>query len=243
MYRFLFFLSFFILSQTLYASNIGLVIMATGKYVTFAMKLVESAKTHFCKNHQITFFIFTDANLQDAGSIKVFHQEKLGWPYDTMMRPSIYLKQQEILSKQDYLFAIDADMLFVDSVGDEILGERVATLHPGYVGMLGPYEINSQSAACVSANEGENYYCGGFVGGSAKEFLAMCAAIAAMIEKDREKKIIAVWHDESYLNRYFINHKPTTILSASYCYPDKWKLKIPKKILAITKGDNNQMRN
>ena len=40
----------------------------------------------------------------------------------------------ERAGEDEYLFLIDADMLFEGDVGEEILGELVATLHPGYVG-------------------------------------------------------------------------------------------------------------
>jgi hypothetical protein len=56
------------------------------------------------------------------------------------------------------------------------------------------------------------------------------------IKKDSDNGIMAVWHDESHLNRYFIDHKPTTILSPSYCYPESWKLPFHKRILMLDKN-------
>lgn len=46
---------------------------------------------------------------------------------------------------------------------------------------------------------------------------------------------MAVWHDESHWNRYCIDHKPTTILSPSYCYPESWNLPYKKRLLALDK--------
>ena len=56
------------------------------------------------------------------------------------------------------------------------------------------------------------------------------------IYTDLGKNIIAVWHDESHLNRYFVDHKPTVILSPSYCYPESWKLPYKKRLLALDKN-------
>ncbi len=232
--------------QTISAYNVGLLIVATGKYIEFVKPLIESARTHFCKNHTVTYFVFTDGvtDFLKSNDIVRLEQARLGWPKDTLMRLSIYEKHKDRYKTMDYLFACDADMRFEGEVGDEILSERVATLHPGYVGRRGEYETRSSSKAYVSPQEGVSYFCGGFNGGSCVEFLKMAHTITQNIESDLEKKIIARWHDESHINRYFIDHPPTKILSPEYCYPDNdthykqgiWKQSYKRRLIAIDKN-------
>jgi histo-blood group ABO system transferase len=216
--------------------KIGLLIVATGRYIQFVEPLVKSADQHFCTNHQVTYFVFTDGQVPHHKNIVKIEQKRLGWPYDTMMRISMYDQHRDILGKMDYLFATDADMLFVDTVGDEVLSDRVATQHPGFVGKQGTYETNSISTAYVAPREGKQYFAGGFNGGSSNEFLKMARTITENINKDLEKNFIAVWHDESHINRYFIDNPPTKILSPSYCYPESWNLPYHKRLLALDKN-------
>jgi histo-blood group ABO system transferase len=153
-----------------------------------------------------------------------------------MMRYHAYALRRPALMAEDYLFACDADMLFVDTVGDEILGELVATLHPGFVHQRGSYETNPLSTAYIADNESDHYYCGGFYGGTAKKVLEMLDVNIAHIEEDLRRGIIAVWHDESHWNRYCVDHPPTLVLSPSYCYPESWNLPYAKKLLALDKN-------
>lgn len=227
----------FILSFSfVHSANIGLLIVATGKYIQFVEPLVLSAEKHFCKNHQVTYFVFTDQNAVPLPhTIYAFHP-RLGWPFDTMNRYHAYYNHAELLKDQDYLFALDADMLFVEDIGDEILGERVATLHPGFIGQRGTYETDPASKACVNMNEGVMYFAGGFYGGSRDAFFHILQTNIASIEEDLSRGIIAVWHDESHWNRYCIDYPPTVILSPSYCYPESWMLNYSKKIIALDKN-------
>jgi len=219
-----------------HAAKVGLLVVATGKYIQFVEPLIASADRYFCNNHKVTYFVFTDGNVPQRSDVVKIEQERLGWPYDTMMRCGMYADQCQLLASMDYLFACDADMRFVDMVGDEILSARVATQHPGYVGHRGTYETNTRSLACVKNNEGESYFAGGFYGGSTQEFLVMNAHMIANIKRDLKNNIIAVWHDESHLNRYFIDHKPTKILTPSYCYPESWSIPYHKRLLALDKN-------
>jgi len=226
--------------------KVGLCIMATGKYTQFVKPLIDSAEKYFCKNHSITYFVFTDGCLKESDATVVrIYQQRLGWPHDTLKRFEVYSKNHEQLAQMDYLFAIDADMLFVDNFGDEILKERVATQHPGFVGKRGSYDTNPLSTACVGSNEGEYYFAGGFYGGSAQEFLKMAYKISENIKTDLAKNYIAVWHDESHLNRYFIDNKPIIALDCSYCYPEEGEscgyLSVKPKLIALLK-DHNEMR-
>jgi histo-blood group ABO system transferase len=223
-------------SNMLFGANVGLLVMATGKYIQFVPPLIESAEKHFCKNHNVTFFIFTDGVLSPADNVVTIYQPRLGWPFDSMMRNQVYASHADVLLTQDYLFATDADMLFVGDVGDEILGQRVATQHPGFVGKRGAYETNRQSTAYISRREGKQYFAGGFFGGTSPEFIKIVQTISDNINIDMAKGIIAVWHDESHWNRYCIDHEPTIILNPSYCYPESWDLPYPKKLLALDKN-------
>lgn len=234
-------------SSCVHASKVGLLIVATGRYIEFVEPLLKSADTHFLTEHEVTYFVFTDREINFSDrinrSIVCIEQKRLGWPYDTLMRLSIYYDHRDAYDDLDYLYALDADMLFVDKVGSEILGERVATQHPGYVGKRGTYETDSRSAAYVAPHEGEYYFAGGFNGGSKDNFLHMASTITKRIQEDFDylPKKIAVWHDESHVNRYFIDYKPTVILSPSYCYPSSWAIAYHKRLLALDKN-HSEMR-
>ena len=222
--------------------NVGLLIVATGKYICFVNPLIESARQHFCRNQRVTYFVFTDQPFDPPEDVVRIEQRRLGWPYDTMMRYQVYFDHRDSLSEQEYLFACDADMRFVGDVGDEILGERVATLHPGFVGKRGSYETDSRSKAYISNKEGRYYFAGGFYGGERGAFFHILQTNIARIEEDLKRGMIAVWHDESHWNRYCIDFPPTLILTPSYCYPEQWNLPYEKKLLALDK-DHAAFRN
>ena len=244
MFRAILCILYFVTCGSVFSANIGLFITATGKYIEFVKPLVESARNHFCTSHQVTYFVFTDHPPQNNEPDVVYlHQCKRGWPLDTLMRYHTYMKYISHFSQMDYLFACDADMLFVDTVGDEILGERVATLHPGFLNQRGSYESNKESCAYVSPNQGEYYFAGGFYGGTRQEMEKMLKILVGKVYLDLTKGLIATWHDESHWNRYCIDHQPTLILSPSYCYPETVYSFFPKelgnysgKLLALDKN-------
>jgi uncharacterized protein YlaI len=84
----------------------------------------------------------------------------------------------------------------------------------------------------VSDNEKMTYFAGGFFGGSKDEFLKMSDTINSNIDIDLKENRIAIWHDESHMNRYFVTNPPTVILNHSYCYPEEWENPHKHKILA-----------
>ena len=159
-----------------------------------------------------------------------------GWPDATLYRYHVILERAW---EDEYLFLIDADMLFEGRVGDEILGELTATLHPGYVGKTNlPFETRARSAAYVP--KGDTYYAGGFVGGRRETFLLLAERIRDQISHDYDHEVMAVWHDESHLNRVFSIVKPSVTLSPSYCMPDDasgypWLAGMERKIVALDK--------
>jgi histo-blood group ABO system transferase len=194
--------------------------MCTGRYIEFAQALVETARRYFCNGHHVTYVLFTDALIPSHDDIVVVYQKRMGWPYDTLKRFHAYLGAEELLKTMDFVFCCDADMVLTDYIGDEILGKLVGTMHPGYVGRLGPYERSIWSSALVRPLEGKYYFAGGFYGGSSVEVLKLLKTLVKNVDNDLEKNFIAIWHDESHLNRYFITNPPSLVLSPSYCHPD-----------------------
>ncbi len=236
--------------------HIGLCIVATGKYIAFVKPLLDSAEKYFCPDHKKTYFIFTDSTAHGLNSllkspykdiVVITYQKRLGWPYDTLMRFSIYNQHKNLFAQTDYMFATDADMLFVGTEGDEILADRVATQHPGFEknkplwGNEPPYDRNEKSTAYITYDSGTHYFAGGFYGGTTSEFIKMADSITNNIFTDIEQhNYIAIWHDESHLNRYFIDNQPSIILDRSYCYPENGEKKgyptCSPKLLALDKN-------
>lgn len=226
-------------------SKVGLLVIATNKYISFVQPLLMSADYWFLKNHDVTYFIFTNRDISSIKSnrkiVKIDTKHNV-WPWMTLGRYKIFDNSKEKLSEMDYLYYCDADMLFAGNVGDEILDDRVATQHPGHYGRRGTPETNTNSLACVHEHEDMQYFAGGFNGGKSSVFLEMSKKLSDNIDDDFSRNIIAVWHDESHINRYLIDNPPTKILNPSYCYPESWNIPFEKRLLALDKN-NLEIRN
>lgn len=201
--------------------KIGHLIIATNRYIEFAKPLINSSIKYFLPSHNVTTFLFTNMsfNMKDVICID---QEHHPWPGMTLRRYEIILKNKDVISNMDYIFYTDVDMLFVNSIGDEILGDLVATVHPGYYNSPPkdmPHETDIKSKAYVQLSDRKKYYAGGFNGGKKDTFFNMATSICENIKKDLEWGYIAKWHDESHLNRYLIDHPPSITLDPSYCFP------------------------
>lgn len=226
-------------------NKVGLLIIATNKYISFLQQLITSADSNFLLEQDVTYFIFTDKEIDIVSDrkivfIKVAHRE---WPWMTLGRYKIFSDNHDELSKMDYLYYCDVDMRFVGKVGDEIIGDRVATQHPGYYSRRGTPETNPASLACVYPYEEMQYFAGGFNGGKSEEFMKMSKILSNNIDIDYSNDIIAIWHDESHMNRYFIDNKPTIILDPSYCCNEGWiDCPFGRRLLALDKN-HNEIRN
>lgn len=223
--------------------KVGLLIIATNKYAQFLQPLIESADKYFLPNNdEVNYFIFTNSEfdvISKRNIIKV-ETEHNEWPWMTLGRYKIFSNNSEILSEMDYLYYCDVDMRFESEVGDEIIDDLVATQHHGYYMMRGTPETNPLSLACVFSNEQMQYFAGGFNGGSSKEYLKMAKKLSDNIERDYSNGIIAIWHDESHINRYFIDNKPTKILNPGYCfYENSDDKRFEKKLIALIKKHND----
>lgn len=208
--------------------NIGLLIICTGKYSIFFESLYESCENFFLPGHNKKYYVFTDDDkIVSKDNIIKIKQERLGWPFDTLKRFSIFNKEKDNLLKEDYLFFLNANMLCLKPVTDDILpgeenGYLMAVQHPGFYkkpNYTFTYERNSNSNFFIPFDKG-NFYCQGcFIGGRSAEFIDMSEKLDSLIDDDYSKGIIPVWWDESALNWYYLNRNPL-IVDQHYAYPE-----------------------
>ena len=223
--------------------------IATNKYIQFVERLYDNIEDNFLNGHEIQGLLFTDHDVETSDNIKVSQIEHEEWPMPTLKRYNYFVKEKDYISKFDYCFYFDVDMGIVSSVGDEVLSDLVATMHPYqsfYPKEQRTYDRNRDSLAYVPiGEEGELYYAGGFNGGSTKKFLEMSEVIADRVSKDLENGIIALWHDESQMNRYLIDNPPTLSLTPSYCFAEEQMhnsdYPYETKIISLKK-DHNELR-
>jgi len=231
--------------------NIALVIIATGKYDRFVEPLLNSARKFFLIHDDLTFYIFTD-KIKDYGEdcvvIPTKHED---WPGPTLHRYRNIVSAKSLFSGIGYIFYCDVDMLFVDHVGREILGNGLtATLHPGFAMFpkTGSWGSNVRSTSFTDKIFRYKYYAGGFQGGRSKRFMFYCETMAANIRTDELIGIIAEHHDETHWNKIIANSPDHICLDPSYCMveePEKrklWKIDhLRPKIIALAK-DHKAMR-
>ena len=229
------------LFQYAFGMKTALLFIATGeRYRQYAEGMIRSAKEFFFEHDTI---VFADGPVE--GASWVFKKEPLGYPNETLRRYNTFMTQEALLRSYDYLFYSDADMKLIAPVkpGDICSGGITATLHPGYFGNSGTPERNPKSTAYIDRDATNHYFCGGFNGGTSKAYMDMAATIAKNVDTDAANGIIAVWHDESHLNRYLYENPPARILTPSFCTPEGyhdhwgWTMKqFPPVLLALHKG-------
>jgi hypothetical protein len=239
--------------------RIAILYIATGKYIIFWKSFFESSEKYFLKDlhYEKNYIVFNDTHNIDYENNPTVHkifQKSLPWPYITLDRFSIFEKARNILEQMDYIYFFNANMLFVQHVNEEILPSvekpLVLLKHSGFYNKKRSeftYDTNKKSLACVQGNEGQYYFMGGLNGGITSEYLKLIDTLKQRVEADKANGTIALWHDESHLNRYAIDHADKIkILEPSYGYPEGWNIPFEPKILIRDKtkyGGHDFLRN
>jgi len=226
--------------------KICILTIATNKYIQFVERLYNNLEENFLNGHELECLLFTEHDVETSDNVHVSKIDHEPWPMPTLKRYNYFIKEKELISKYDYCFYFDVDMGIVGKVGDEVLDDLVATMHPYqsfYPKEERSYDRNPNSLAYVPpGEEGEFYYAGGFNGGSTKRFLEMAEVIAERVNTDLENGVIALWHDESQMNRYLIDNPPTLSLTPSYCFAEEQmnnsQYPYEPKIIALKKNHN-----
>lgn len=229
--------------------KVGILYICTGNYIRFWDDFFRSSESLFLSADNIEkhYFVFSSAEslaYGDCDRVHLFHQEQLPWPLTTLYRFKIFQKARAQLEEMDFLFFFNANMRFLQPVGTEILprGERDLAMlrHP----LLDAkprshftYEKDPRSLAFIRDDEGENYFMGALNGGTARAYLQMIDELERRIDADEANGVMAVWHDESHLNRFAIDFASRVLpLDSSYGYAEGRQLPYDQKILILDKS-------
>lgn len=232
--------------------QVGVCLIATGKYKQFVRPLMESINKNFLLNHDITIFLFSDDKRYENENglrIKLIKTEipSYRFPEATLLRYQIFNNNKDKFQGMDFLFYMDVDMSVVGEVGDEILGTGLTAVHhPGYYVSKGWGSPNNseQSLSYLPKEKQTEYFAGGFQGGQATTYLSICAELSERIADDTSRGVMAEWHDETFWN-FALKNTAHQIkkFDPSYCMVEQQNLRelwgiadLQPKIIALAKN-------
>ena len=213
--------------------KVAITFIGTNRYLDFLPKYYEHIEKYFLPNTEKVFLIFTDGELNELpNNIKVYHQEHLEWPYITLKRFEILNKAREEIEHCDWLVFLDADTRVVSKVTEEeFFSDKpyFGVHHPCHALKMQPhteypgaFETNTNSRAGVTEEDDTSmYYQGCLWGGRVPEVMDMIEELDSRVEEDLSNDVIAVWHDESQLNKFYSEVKEDVhLLGPEYAYPE-----------------------
>lgn len=233
--------------------KLGIITLATGEYHRFLNAYLFSFNKYFFPNYTRKFVYLTDNSnyISPIQSKSIFFQHEK-WPKATLNKPKAINLTKEYLSDCDIIFWADVDLNCIDFVTNEedVFPNQTNKIccveHCGWLDenkneiKLYPYETNKLSTAYVEDIYKVPYHQACFFGGFHYDFYKMTKTIEENINCDLEKNFIAVWHDESHLNKYFQTIKPKSIPKI-YARPEAMGQLLPNtKIKSILKDESRQ---
>tara|TARA_Y100000310_G_scaffold161867_1_gene161816 strand:+ start:3822 stop:4604 length:783 start_codon:yes stop_codon:yes gene_type:complete len=242
--------------------KIAIAFIGTGRYAEFFPRWKEAVDTYFLNDCHKTIFAFSDQvdkSYFNVSDVRLVSTPPVIWPEATLYRYKFLdIVMNDLhsgfLEEFDYVFYIDSDLYAVDDIKlDDMIkaGKNlVGVHHPG--NKRDPnwhtLERRKESLACVDQplqafGPSAVYHQGCLWGGSSKAIGKMVKVLNERIDDDYKRKVVAVWYDESHMNRYFLeNLEDVNTLSFLYAFPEDtgWSEMYPDakiKMLHATKCD------
>lgn len=221
--------------------KVAILYICTGRYNNFFKDFYSSSQKHFMVNDsEKHYFVFTDdLELSNEQNVTLIKKECEGFPMDSLMRFKMFLSIKETLLEFDYVYFFNSNMLFVSDVSKEILPQKkdeiVFVLNAGYYNQTAfryPYERNIKSKAFIPFNlkNKYKYVIGGLNGGKSEDYIRFSEICHNNILTDSTNNILAIYHDESHINRFYFDFGGK-LLDSSYAYPEGYKLPFKPIIL------------
>lgn len=209
------------------------IFIGTGQYLNFLPSWYESCERNLVPTVEKKYFVFTDGEMSYVpDNVSVFEQKHLPWPYITLLRFDTILKAKNQLLEFDYVLFLDADTLIVSEIGEKDIftGKKYIGVHhpchfmnmPPHDKFPGAFETDSRSLAAVSEENDTSVYFQGCVwGGKVPYVVEMIEELNSRTQIDLNNDVIALWHDESQMNKFFSERRDDVhVLGPEYAYPE-----------------------
>lgn len=223
--------------------KIAILYICIGKYSVFFDEFYESAEKHLFEDSEKFFYVWTDDKSllkKSLYNVQFRVANDLGWPKNTLYRFKYFNEIIDEISDFEYVYFFNANAMFVKDISTEIMPKKsnlILAQHFKFINRDNydyPYERNKKSTAFVEWGDGKDYIQACFFGATSEEMKRIITELDYNITKDEENSIVAIWHDESHLNKYIIE-KSYDILPPSYVYPESLHLDIDINILMRNK--------
>ena len=234
--------------------KVAIIFIGTAKYLEFLPGYYEAAEANLFPGVDKHYFVFSDGDLDGLPSnITVIPQEHLPFPYITLYRFDIINRAMDQIEEYDYLLFLDADTQVVSTVEFDEIFDKTKPLtgvhHPCHaLGMNphtkfpGAFETNPASLCHIKPGEDISMYWQGCLwGGRMDAAKKLVQELDYRVKADESNGIVAVWHDESQINRYFMdNREKVNTLTPEFAYPETFKafMENPPRIVHLAKKNS-----
>lgn len=225
--------------------KIAILYIGIGEYIKLWKGFVDSMERFFLPNYEKHYFVFTDKEniyKKEQKIVSIIYQEDLGWPKNSLLRFQFFLRIESELKKYDYIFFMNANIFCTRKIESwEILPREESLVVVAHIDFYGKnpdeytYDRNPVSKAYVPYGTGRYYVTGAVNGGTAEGFLQMVHCLSERTQQDLESGVIALWHDESHLNRYIIDYPNYRLLMPSFAYREGARTSFERILVARNK--------
>lgn len=213
--------------------KVAIIFIGTGDYLNFLPNYYKNIEEYFLPNTEKTILVFTDGELEDLpDNIIPYNQEHLPWPFITLKRFEIINRAKDVIAQHDWLVFIDADALPVTTITEEEFftdKPLFGVHHPCHFLNMAPhnispgaFETNPDSLACITNEDNTSIYFQGCLwGGRVPDVIDMMEELQKRTEDDLSRNVVAIWHDESHLNKFYSERADDVhVLGPSFAYPE-----------------------
>lgn len=141
------------------------------------------------------------------------------------------MKQEQALKAFDYIFFFNANAEFMQPVTREMLCPALKRASTCWSCSTRRSTPNRTMSSPMTATPQHGLYplrAGQILRLRRRQrrrgsgILQLCHTLDARIRRDLQRSVIALWHDESQINRYILFRKDFRVLTPAFCYPEGW---------------------
>ncbi|WP_338412700.1 glycosyltransferase [Psychrobacter raelei] len=220
--------------------SVAILYIATGRYTIFWDHFYKSAEKYLLPDCDKHYILFTDSDdlidsfKTQSDQVIALKKEAMEWPFCTLMRFRFFLDAENIIKQHDFVFFFNANTEFLSTITQYDLLPLGS--HENLTLCLQPhmfhrnrekytYDRNPKSTAYIAYGEGKYYFTGALNGGKSEAFLDLCHTLYNNTQSDLKQDIIALWHDESHLNKFALGREDIKILPPYFTRGEReyWK--------------------